>query len=715
MKQTILFTLFLIGGFHLNLNAQVSANAGTDIIICKGNSYSIGGNPTATDGHPPYSYQWSPITGLSSPISPNPIASPLVTTTYYLTVTDDSSYISFDTVTVEVFNKYNLHISASDTTACPGQSINLVAIHSGSCSTAPNPGSCNNVATIGTGSTIQTGGPTQVPSLLGNFRQSSRNQMLYKASELQAALGGPQLITSISFYIGIFNSNAFLQNFSIKVGCSSLDSLINWENDLIQVYAPSSPVSPHSGWNVFNLTTPIYWDGGSDFIVDVCNYNPTTFGSQLNKATCTQTAFKSYLFSWGNTNQCGAINSPLVYDLRPNIQFNYCTPLVNPVPFSNFSLDWFPSIGLANAHAAFIPISPDSDIVYSVQISDSNGCAETDSVNIHVIRPDSSYLVDVTIADGFCSGTSSGSIFVSMGSTNDSLHYWLLNSTYTDTLYQGFADTAYSFQNLEAGEYHLLLYDSVCVTRDILLLLSSALPVIISPAPIIGNVSCFGYTNGHACFNITGGTPPYHYLRDSLPFNNNCFYGLSSGTHILIAIDSNNCSASSSFIITQPTSLLSVQLTHDTTFTNGFAVTCRSSGGIPPYTIFWNDTVQTISDSIEDFIYYSNGMQYVTVIDSNGCSITDSISIIYNSLFEKSIRQSSIRIYPNPATSQLFIENNGEEIKQVNIYNTLGEMVMAVQPQTVNCKLQTANLPTGVYIAEVITKDASVKKRWVKE
>jgi hypothetical protein len=78
-------------------------------------------------------------------------------------------------------------------------------------------------------------------------------------------------------------------------------------------------------------------------------------------------------------------------------------------------------------------------------------------------------------------------------------------------------------------------------------------------------------------------------------------------------------------------------------------------------------------------------------------------------------------LYPNPATSHLFINSTGTEIEQVNIYNTTGSLVVAVSPLSLgegqglrNHQLSIINLPTGVYIAEIKTNEAVVKKRWVK-
>jgi hypothetical protein len=70
---------------------------------------------------------------------------------------------------------------------------------------------------------------------------------------------------------------------------------------------------------------------------------------------------------------------------------------------------------------------------------------------------------------------------------------------------------------------------------------------------------------------------------------------------------------------------------------------------------------------------------------------------------------------PNPATTQLNINIDETLVgAQLNIYNTTGALVQATQLQTINNKLETGNLPAGMYIAEVKTREGSFKKRWVK-
>lgn len=77
------------------------------------------------------------------------------------------------------------------------------------------------------------------------------------------------------------------------------------------------------------------------------------------------------------------------------------------------------------------------------------------------------------------------------------------------------------------------------------------------------------------------------------------------------------------------------------------------------------------------------------------------------------ISNSLIAVYPNPASSQLFIESNTATITEINIYNTAGGLVSQTK-QPVTKIINISLLANGVYIAEIKTKEGSVKRRWVK-
>jgi hexosaminidase len=96
-------TVAVLSGFELYEvpASALAANAGADKTVSPGTpSVAIGANPLASGGTGPYTYSWSPATGLSSATVSNPTASPTSTTIYTVTVTDSLSATASDSVTV---------------------------------------------------------------------------------------------------------------------------------------------------------------------------------------------------------------------------------------------------------------------------------------------------------------------------------------------------------------------------------------------------------------------------------------------------------------------------------------------------------------------------------------------------------------------------------------------------------------------------------------
>uniref|UniRef100_UPI001F292E80 hypothetical protein n=1 Tax=Membranihabitans marinus TaxID=1227546 RepID=UPI001F292E80 len=84
-----------------------SAVAGDPARICPGETWPLGGAPTATGGVGPYTYRWEPGTGLTDltdTIAENPTAQPSVSTIYTVEVTDNNGCIALDQVTVNVWS-----------------------------------------------------------------------------------------------------------------------------------------------------------------------------------------------------------------------------------------------------------------------------------------------------------------------------------------------------------------------------------------------------------------------------------------------------------------------------------------------------------------------------------------------------------------------------------------------------------------------------------
>lgn len=99
------------------------ADAGSDIEICANDTVMIGGSPTGPAGA---TYSWSPALGLSDAAAANPMAYPLSTTDYALSITDQNGCINYDTVEV-IVNPLPLVLSNNDTSICKGDNVQLLA------------------------------------------------------------------------------------------------------------------------------------------------------------------------------------------------------------------------------------------------------------------------------------------------------------------------------------------------------------------------------------------------------------------------------------------------------------------------------------------------------------------------------------------------------------------------------------------------------------
>lgn len=106
------------GTTNCDLLNPCNANAGQDTALCVGSSYTLGGNPSVSSGNGAFTFAWSPKLGLNDSTLMNPVASPLQTTTYYLTMIDDSSCTSTDSVVVTVSDYPVASAGGDDTLKC---------------------------------------------------------------------------------------------------------------------------------------------------------------------------------------------------------------------------------------------------------------------------------------------------------------------------------------------------------------------------------------------------------------------------------------------------------------------------------------------------------------------------------------------------------------------------------------------------------------------
>lgn len=188
---------------------------------------------------------------------------------------------------------------------------------------------------IGTGTT--TNDNTGYPCPLQDYYEGSRMQYLYLASELQAAGMGAGYINSIKYDVLALatstNIHFAIERFTIKIGGTSVGSLdlSAWETGLTPVYGPFD-YTPVLGSNEFVFTTPFFWNGTDNIIIEICdgdpdNPNDTYYTGNANVPMTTGLGFNANhtyrLDNNGNLCSASATTQSGTETSRPNIYFNW--------------------------------------------------------------------------------------------------------------------------------------------------------------------------------------------------------------------------------------------------------------------------------------------------------------------------------------------------------------------------------------------------------
>ncbi|OFX23750.1 MAG: hypothetical protein A2033_12905 [Bacteroidetes bacterium GWA2_31_9] len=137
-------------------------------------------------------------------------------------------------------------------------------------------------------------------------------------------------------------------------------------------------------------------------------------------------------------------------------------------------------------------------------------------------------------------------------------------------------------------------------------------PSEIIPEIIVGNVTCYGGSDGYCAISSSGGTAPYSYLWSN-GINNDSIADLSAGMYSVSLYDSNNCTLSLSSQITEADSIHIISGITNSSGNNG-SINISVSLGVPPYTFVWSNNAVT-----EDISGLAPGNYSVTLTDNNGC------------------------------------------------------------------------------------------------
>jgi len=583
---------------------------------------------TPTLGTTPYHYRWSAgaadtfatVNGLSAGI-------------YRVTVTDANSCTAVDSVTLT--NSGSLTLSTGSSPASCGNSTGsawvTVVGGSGTYTYAWSvPGTTDTLHNLPTGNytvTVTGGGCSGTASVsvssangVSASLASQINVKCYGASTGAAyinATGGtlPYTYTwsaSGSTVDSAHNLAAGLYTVTVK-DANNCTSVVT-----VTITQPTSPLA------ATDITSPAYCgnstgkinvtaSGGTAGYTYIWSPNVSTTDSAVNLAANT------YQVTVTDGNLCTVTISPVVSPAAgPTIslvskQDMTCHAdsngkiLVAPAGGTGpYTYTWSPPVSTVDSA---IGLGQGS---YTVVVHDANGCTATLSATIN--QP-AAISVSTTTVSANC-GVSDGSATAMVTGGIGTLTYQWSVGTSTIALDSGLA----------ANSYTVTVTDSNHCTA----VGTAAISNIGGPTAIVAsqtNENCNGGNTGKIVLNVTGGTQPYTYIWSPNVSSVDSAVGLTATTYTVTVHDASSCIAVVAATITQPQALsASLQSVNaDCGLNDGWAK-ITASGGTGSYIYLWS--VPQSTDSITGL---TGGTYYVTVTDSLGCQLTDSVVVGTNS------------------------------------------------------------------------------------
>jgi gliding motility-associated-like protein len=274
--------------------------------------------------------------------------------------------------------------------------------------------------------------------------------------------------------------------------------------------------------------------------------------------------------------------------------------------------------------------------MYWARAIDILGCSAIDSIfieeplGIELISSRFSFSADSAFNIS-CNGGTNGSIELNFGGGSGTYTY-----TWSGPAGANIVQGAKDQSGLIAGVYNLLVEDENGCDRPYSFTLTE--PVIMAVTTVLSNtfdnaynIGCFGGTGG-IYLTVTGGSINNYTYNWSSSNGSGIVQGdrdqtaLTAGTYIVEIVDSNGCVISREETLTQPPRILTTLIPeHITCASPGFddgAITLTVTGGSETYTYLWSNLQTT-----KDLSGLTEGTYKVTVTDSYGCSVSDSIVI----------------------------------------------------------------------------------------
>lgn len=186
-------------------------------------------------------------------------------------------------------------------------------------------------------------------------------------------------------------------------------------------------------------------------------------------------------------------------------------------------------------------------------------------------------------------------------------------------------------------------------------------------------------------------------------------YELPAGTYSATIYDQsdNMCSTEVSFTISEPEVLTITASATDASALGLGVGTTEITGGSGDYDVVWVDAEGNSAnpDGLEE------GEYTVTVVDSNGCEATATVTVLWNSI--ETINEVEFSLYPNPSAGTVTL-NAGNNINNatITIFDGTGRAVQSLENTIINGNvvLDLSSLHAGSYSVAITSNQGRTIK-----
>jgi gliding motility-associated-like protein len=353
-------------------------------------------------------YSWSPASSLDNPGISNPIAKPLVTTKYYVTVTNANGCSNLDSIQITV-NSLPVISKSNDTLVCQGSPVPLFA--SGGTSYSWTPSATLNNSAIANPIATPINPTTYIVNVTNaaGCSKSDSVKINIKPVPVITKSNDTTICDNVSVKLFVAGGNSYVWSpastlddpTSATPVASPLASTIYrvritdilscTYNDSVKISVKAPPVFAVSPSNDVCKKSPqqLTASGGTSYTWTPASFlNNPTISNPVAMPDTTITYFVTITES--TCNESATLFTTLTVLPLPDVQATSSNDITCTAPSSHLSATgalnyvWSPASNLNNASIANPTATPGTTTVYTVVGKDINGCADSDTVSVKV-------------------------------------------------------------------------------------------------------------------------------------------------------------------------------------------------------------------------------------------------------------------------------------------------------------------------------------------